>query len=84
LYLRRELGANAAGFSAGLAGSGVSHALGEAEPVRAMPILSDSAGRGWRDVALLRVEAGLDPLRGRCDFKLFVMDLGIPADPFVR
>jgi len=67
---------------AGLAGSGVSPAVGQAAAVRAMAILSRSAAQGWRDVDWLRVEAGLDPLRDRADFKLFMMDQAMPADAF--
>ena len=31
-----------------------------------------------------RTESALDPLRGRDDFRLLMMDLVVPADPFAR
>jgi hypothetical protein len=32
----------------------------------------------------LRIESALNPLRSRGDFRLLVMDLVMPADPFAR
>ena len=39
---------------------------------------------GWRNAAHYRYEPALAPLRGREDFKLLMMDLAFPADPFAR
>jgi hypothetical protein len=40
-------------------------------------ILSSRARR-----ASIRTERGLDPLRSREDFRLLMMDLAMPPDPF--
>jgi serine/threonine protein kinase/tetratricopeptide (TPR) repeat protein len=67
---------------AGRAGSGVSAAEGEIEAARAMEWLSRTVANGYRDAKTLRVEAALDSLRDRPDFRLLMMDLTMPADPF--
>jgi hypothetical protein len=38
---------------------------------------------GFRSVDHFRTETALDPLRGRDDFQLLMMDLAFPAKPFV-
>jgi hypothetical protein len=68
---------------AGRAGSGVSAAEGAAEAETAMTLLRKAVVMGFRG-APLRTEYALDPLRGRDDFRLLLMDLTFPADPFVR
>jgi hypothetical protein len=40
-----------------------------------------SAGWSTRE-SLAAIEDALDPLRGRDDFRLLLMDLALPADPF--
>jgi serine/threonine-protein kinase len=67
---------------AGAGGSGVSADDGASHAERAMAVLRQACAGGYRDRALLRVEPGLDPLRGRADFQLLMMDLALPADPF--
>jgi len=47
-----------------------------------MTILRKVAAGGFRDADLLRVEPGLDPLRSRADFRLLMLDLDFPAEPF--
>ena len=37
---------------------------------------------GFRAAGAFRTEDALDPLRGRDDFRLLMMDLAMPADPF--
>jgi hypothetical protein len=37
---------------------------------------------GYRDADAYRTEDALDPLRGREDFKLLMMDLAFPVEPF--
>jgi serine/threonine protein kinase/tetratricopeptide (TPR) repeat protein len=69
---------------AGTAGSGLSAASGPVEADRAMDRLRRAVGEGYRDLGALRTEVALDPLRGRDDFKLLMMDLAFPAEPFVR
>jgi eukaryotic-like serine/threonine-protein kinase len=72
---------------AGLAdakGSGVSRVEGTAHADEAMAILHRAVAGGFRDIGLLRVESGLDPLRSRDDFRLLMMDLAMPAEPFAR
>ena len=39
---------------------------------------------GYRSRHAYRTENALDPLRGRDDFRLLMMDLSMPADPFAR
>src|SRR5262245_51179244 len=54
----------------------------EAEANRAMALLQRAVGMGFRDSATYRNDPALDPLRGRDDFRLMMMDLEMPADPF--
>ena len=44
--------------------------------------LRKAVAMGYRSPADFRTEDALDPLRGRDDFRLLMMDLAIPADPF--
>jgi tetratricopeptide (TPR) repeat protein len=69
---------------AGVAGSGVSIEEGAVEAESAMDILRRAVADGYRDRELMRIEPGLDPLRTRSDFRLQMMDLAMPADPFAR
>jgi hypothetical protein len=63
---------------AGLAGSGASAAEADA----AMALLRRAVGMGYRNADDFRTEDALDPLRGRDDFRLLMMDLAMPAEPF--
>jgi serine/threonine-protein kinase len=67
---------------AGQPGSGVSSAEAPAEADAAMALLHRAVARGYRSADSFRTEDALDPLRGRDDFRLLVMDLAMPADPF--
>ncbi len=68
----------------GLPGSGVSAAEGQVEAQMAMELLRKAIAKGMRDAAWLRTERGLDPIRGRDDFRLIMMDIEFPAQPFAR
>jgi hypothetical protein len=39
---------------------------------------------GYRNADELRVESALDPLRSRDDFRLLILDVAFPADPFTQ
>jgi eukaryotic-like serine/threonine-protein kinase len=72
---------------AGLAGrarSGVSAAEGEEEARASIELLRRAIAIGYRNGNELRIESALDPLRSRDDFRLLMMDLTMPADPFAR
>jgi hypothetical protein len=49
-----------------------------------MAILRRVGAGGFRDPDLLRVEPGLSVLSARPDFRLLMMDLHFPAEPFAR
>ncbi len=65
------------------AGSCLTAAEGRAEAENAMKSLRRAVAAGWRNVDHMRADSDLDPLRGRPDFKLLMLDLAMPADPFV-
>ena len=70
---------------AGLAdrdGSGVSAAQAASEADSAMAMLHKAVDMGFSDADAYRTEDALDPLRARPDFKLLMMDLAMPAEPF--
>ena len=69
---------------AGQAGSGVPAAEGEDHASEAISLLRKAAGAGYRNASALRIESALDPLRDRPDFRLLVMDLAFPAEPFAQ
>src|SRR5262249_48361927 len=54
------------------------------EAEAAMALLRVAVGGGYRSHAFYRHEDALDPLRGRDDFRLLMLDLAMPADPFAR
>jgi serine/threonine-protein kinase len=64
--------------------SGLSAAEGRAEADRAMATLCRAVAGGFRNLAHMRTDTDLDPLRGRDDFRLLMLDLAMPADPFAR
>jgi tetratricopeptide (TPR) repeat protein len=66
-------------FLAGLDGSAAEVAR-EAET--AMTLLHKAVAMGYRNLVAFRTMPGLNPLRGRDDFKLLMMDLSMPDDPF--
>ena len=67
-----------------LEGNPMSTTLSLAEANRAMTQLRQAAGLGYRDLNAYRTEIALNPLRGRDDFRLLMMDLAMPADPLAR
>ena len=69
---------------AGHAGSGVSAAEGLNHATRAMQWLGLAVAMGYRNANQLQIEAALDPLLSRDDFRLLMMDLAFPAGPFAR
>ena len=69
---------------AGREGSDVSAAEAASEAETAMALLHKAIAMGYRSLDAFRTEDALDPLRGRDDFQLLMMDLAMPADPFAR
>ena len=49
-----------------------------------MRSLSKSLGMGYRNALSFRAEHALDALRYRPEFRLLMMDLTKPTDPFAR
>jgi hypothetical protein len=47
-----------------------------------MTLLLKAVGLGYRNIGALRTDTALNPLRGRDDFKLLMMDVTAPASPF--
>jgi serine/threonine-protein kinase len=70
------------GGVAGAPGSGLSAADGPAELERAMDTLRRAAADGYRPFDWMRRDPDLDPLRSLSAFRLLMMDLAFPADPF--
>jgi eukaryotic-like serine/threonine-protein kinase len=64
------------------AGSGLSAAEVRAATEAAMTTLHRAIAAGWQDFGLMRVDTELDPIRDRDDFRLLLMDLAMPVDPF--
>ena len=71
-------------WAAGRPGSGVSADEADAEAAKALALLRRAAAMGYRNPATYRNETALDPLRGRPDFRLMMMDLAFPAEPFAE
>jgi len=71
-------------WAAGRPGSRVSADEADAEAAKALALLRRAAETGFRDPASYRNETALDPLRDRPDFRLLMMDLAFPGDPFAR
>jgi tetratricopeptide (TPR) repeat protein len=69
---------------AGQGGSGVSAAKGACEAEAAMALLHGAVAMGYRSLEAYRTAEALDPLRGRTDFRLLMMDLAFPDEPFGR
>jgi tetratricopeptide (TPR) repeat protein len=79
------LSACAAAALAGLRGqpgSGLSAAEAARAADTAMGLLHRAVRLGYRSPDAYRTEDALDVLRGRDDFKLLMLDLALPADPF--
>jgi hypothetical protein len=69
---------------AGVEGSGVAAERAPFEIETALAVLNKAVEMGYRSIDIYRTEASLDPLRDREDFRLFMLDLAFPADPFAR
>ena len=69
---------------AGQPGAGISAAEGNEEAARAMDLLHKAVEMGYRDANAFRTESALDPLRDRDHFKVLMMDLAFPAEPFAK
>jgi eukaryotic-like serine/threonine-protein kinase len=69
---------------AGREGSGVSAAEGETEATAAIRSLREAVRFGYDDATEYRTDTALDPLRDRPDFRLLMLDLAFPKDPFAR
>jgi serine/threonine-protein kinase len=70
----------------GVLASRIGETSGAGTPAQdeAMDLLRRAVAIGYGDIDLLRTDPALDPLRGRHDFRMLVMDLAMPADPFAR
>jgi serine/threonine-protein kinase len=75
-----------AGLSAlaGRPGSGVQAEEGPAEIDCAMNWLRQAVAAGYRNPYAYKTETALSPLRTFSNFRLLMMDLAMPADPFAR
>jgi hypothetical protein len=47
-------------------------------------MLRRAIAAGYRDRAELAADPALDPLRVRPEFRLLILDLSFPEDPFAR
>jgi len=68
---------------AGQPGSGASAAEGEEEAARAIVLVWKAVALGYRSADAYRTEGALNPLRSRDDFRLLLLDLAFPTEPFV-
>jgi serine/threonine-protein kinase len=62
--------------------AGTAAGAGEAAADQAMALLRRAAAEGYRNAAAFARELALDSLRGRDDFRLLMMDLAMPIEPF--
>ena len=62
--------------------SGVTPSEGSEAATRAIGWLRRAVGVGYRNANEVRIESALDPLRSRDDFRLLLLDLAFPAEPF--
>jgi tetratricopeptide (TPR) repeat protein len=67
-----------------LEGTPMSAILRDAEAGRAMTLLRQAVKMGYRDLNVYRTESTIDPLRERDEFRMLMMDLAMPADPWAR
>jgi eukaryotic-like serine/threonine-protein kinase len=64
--------------------SGISARDGETAADKAMTLLHKAVAQGYRNTGAMARESALDPLRPRPDFRLLMLDLPFPADPFAE
>jgi hypothetical protein len=67
---------------AGQASSGVSAEERQSKAARAMDLLHQAVAMGYSNPEQYRTDDALNPIRNRDDFRLLLMDLAMPADPF--
>ena len=67
-----------------VAGTGMSADQAAPEADEAMALLRKAMAMGFRNADAYRAEDALDPLRDRSDFRLLMMDLAMPDEPFAR
>jgi hypothetical protein len=67
---------------AGRAGPGVSAAGAVSEDDAAMALLRRAVATGYRSPDVFRTEDALDPLLDRAEFRLLMLDLAMPDEPF--
>jgi tetratricopeptide (TPR) repeat protein len=65
-------------------GSGLTTDERQTEADRAIQWLRRAIAAGYRKVNLIQTDPDLEPLRSRPDFRLLMMDLEFPDDPFSR
>ncbi len=63
---------------------GISAGDGETEADTAMTLLRKAVAQGYRNADAMAIESALGPLRNRPDFRLMMLDLVFPAEPFAR
>jgi tetratricopeptide (TPR) repeat protein len=63
-------------------GSNESHGQGQTQANQAIDLVRRAIGLGFRNLAAIRAEAALGSLRDRDDFRLMIMDLAMPTEPF--
>lgn len=49
-----------------------------------MELLRRAAAMGYRNANAFRTDTALAPLCQRSDFRLLMMDMALPAEPFAR
>jgi hypothetical protein len=49
-----------------------------------MTLLRNAVELGYHNAAAFRTEDALDPRRDRADFRLMIMDVAFPAEPFAH
>ena len=57
---------------------------GAEEANRAIALLRRAIAKGYHNADEVASEPALRPLRDRPDFRLIMMDLAMPSDPFAR
>jgi serine/threonine-protein kinase len=68
--------------TAGQPGSGLSRDEADNLGEKAVETLRRAVAAGLEDVAFMRRDTDLDPLRSRADFQLLLLDLAFPEEPF--
>ena len=69
---------------AGVAGTGVAGGEKDAHCERSLDLLRQAAAMGYRNPGVFRTETAARRARRRDDFRLMVLDLEMPRDPFGR